>query len=422
MNSNPHNYLNDLKDKTDLNSEFLEDIKYEIDARMYQYGNHFKANYDNKIFQLKQKLFYFLVLIKAIFKKTYNKKKDSTNIVISSAYFGIQDELINIGFDCINVPWLEASNNFFLYYKLQQYKIRLRQCNFSEINSLFKNYVRIKAELENYYSKSNIKLLILPQDMGVFERLSIRIFKKLKKKTYIFSHGLPGRYNNIDDNKTDFLVVWGDMIKQNYIKAGFNENKIFVSGHPLYQQININDIKLKSSLNNILVLSKSLNGTPHSKGVRVSDRTNLLLYLNQIKNELVKFGVKSVTFRPHPSENINWYYNYIDVNFFTLDTNKSIAESFKEATLVIGPTSTMFIDSILNNVNYLVYEPSNSGYDLNNFPLVSPFDSSDKRLIISKCPSDLSNNLKNIPLVELSILLDYIKPEFDISFLYHQNN
>ena len=417
MNNNFCNYIDYLQDVTGLNSEFIEDIQYEIDARMYQYGNHFKANYENIIFQLKQKLFYFLQLIKAAFNFFYYKNVISTNIAISSAYFGIRNELVNIGFDCINVPWLDADNNYFLYYKLQKFKNKLRHCHFSEINNLFEDYEGIKTALENYYSKSNIKLLILPQDMGVFERVSIRIFKKLNKKTFIFSHGLPGVYNKIDDNKTDYLVVWGNKIKENYIKAGFNENKILVSGHPLYKNYNIAGVKLKSSLSKILVLSKSLNGTPLSSGVRISDRTNLLLYLFQIKNELVKLGVKSVKLRAHPSENTEWYCNYIDINFFKIDTNTSIIDSFNESTLVIGPTSTMFIDSILNNVNYLVYEPMNAGNDLNNFPLVSPFDSSDKRLIISKSPSELSNNLRNIPLVDPSILIDYIKPKFDISFL-----
>jgi hypothetical protein len=77
----------------------------------------------------------------------------------------------------------------------------------------------------------------------------------------------------------------------------------------------------------------------------------------------------------------------------------------------------MFIDAILNNVNYLVYEPSNGEYDMHNFPLVSPFDSSDYRVVVAKNSVELSKNLKNIPLVEPSILLDYIEPNFDISFL-----
>jgi len=417
MSNSLFNYLDYLNDGTDINSEFLEDIKYEIDSRFYQYGSHFKANTENKIFFFMQRISFFRKLLKGLLKKVFHNHKTSKNIAVSSAYFEIQNELVNIGYNCISVPWLDSNDNPLLFYKLQNFSNQIKRCNFSEIDRLFTNYQNIRIELKNYYSKSEIKLLILPQDMGVFERVSIRIFKELKKKTYIFSHGLPARYNSIDDNKTDYLVVWGNKIRDNYIKAGFNKNKILVSGHPLFKKYNITDIKLKSSFDKILVLSKSLNGTPYSTGVRISDRTNLLIYLYQIKEELLKFGVKSVKFRPHPSENINWYYNFIDSDFFIIDSNKSVTDSFKESTLVIGPTSTMFVNSILNDVNYLVYEPMNSENDLNNFPLVPPFDSSDERLMISKSPLDLYENLKNIPTVETSIILDYVKPKFDISFL-----
>lgn len=415
MSNVSDNYLDYLDQEALFRKEFLSDIKYEIDSKLYEYGNHFIANKENKLFVFKQILIYIFRALQGL-KYILIVNKKFQNVVISSAYFNLNTELNKSGYHCINVPWLEPNLNFRVYLKLQIFNFRIKNCKFSEIDSLYHDYLLIRENLKKIYSNPEIKFLILPQDMGVFERISIRIFKELNKKTFLFSHGLPGRYNNMDDNRTDLLVVWGRKIKQNYIKAGISEDKILISGHPSYNY-DLSNIKLKSSLNNILVLSKSINGTPHSSGVRISDRTNLLLYLFQIKKELLKLGINSVKFRPHPSENIKWYYNYIDPNFFIMDTNKSISNSFKESSLVIGPTSTMFIDAILNNVNYLVYEPSNGENDMNNFPLVSPFDSSDDRVVVAKNSVELGKNLKNIPLVEPSILLDYIEPNFDVSFL-----
>jgi hypothetical protein len=415
MSSASDNYLDYLNQEALFRKEFLSDIKYEIDSKLYEYGNHFKANKENKLFVFKQILIYIFRALKGL-KHILIVNKKFQNVVISSAYFNVHTELNKSGYNCINVPWLEPNLNFRVYLKLQIFNFKIKNCKFSEFDSLYHDYLLIRENLKKIYSNPEIKFLILPQDMGVFERISIRIFKELNKKTFLFSHGLPGRYNNIDDNRTDLLVVWGRKIKQNYIKAGISEDKILISGHPSYNY-DLSNIKLKSSLNNILVLSKSINGTPHSTGVRISDRTNLILYLFQIKKELLKLGINSVKFRPHPSENIKWYYNYIDPNFFIMDTNKSISNSFQESSLVIGPSSSMFIDAILNNVNYLVYEPSNGEYDMHNFPLVSPFDSSDYRVVVAKNSVELSKNLKNIPLVEPSILLDYIEPNFDISFL-----
>jgi hypothetical protein len=415
MSSNFENYLEYLDQGTVFGKEFISDIKYEIDSKLYQYGNHFKANNENIYFVFKQRLIYFYRAIKGL-KHILIDNKKFQNVVISSAYFKVHVELNKNGFHCVNVPWLEPSFNFRLYLKLQKFNYKIKYCKFSKIENLYEDYLIIRDNLKKIYSNPEIKFLILPQDVGVFERVSIRIFKELNKKTFLFSHGLPGRYNNIDDNRTNFLVVWGKKIKQNYIKAGISEDKILISGHPSYNY-DPSKIKLKSSLKDILVLSKSINGTPHSTGVRISDRTNLLLYLFQIKKELLKLGVKCVKFRPHPSENIKWYYNYIDANFFIMDTNSSMSDSLQEATLVIGPTSSMFIDAIVNNVNYLVYEPSIGEFDMNNFPLVSPFDSSDNRVVVAKNVLELGQNLQNIPLVDPSILLDYIEPNFDISFL-----
>ncbi len=415
MSSTPNDYLDYLNRDGIFDEKFLSDLKYEIDSKLYQYGNHFIANNENKFFLYKQRLVYIYRALRG-FKHIFFANKKHQNIVISSAYFTVHTELNKNGYHCFNVPWLEPNLNFKLYLKLQKFNYRIKNCKFSEINSLYKDYLMIRDSLKKIYSNPEIKFLILPQDVGVFERISIRIFKELNKKTFLFSHGLPGRYNSIDDNRTDILGVWGKAIKENYVKAGISAEKIKITGHPLYQ-FDPNKIKLKSSLDNILVLSKSINGTPHSTGVRISDRTNLLLYLFQIRKELLKVGIKSVKFRPHPSENIKWYYNYIDANFFIMDTNKSIIDSFQEASLVIGPTSSMFIDAIVNNVNYLVYEPSNGEYDMHNFPLVSPFDSTDDRVVVAKDSAELGKNLQNIPLVEPSILLDYIEPNFDISFL-----
>jgi hypothetical protein len=356
-------------------------------------------------------------MLKSLTQKK-NNKKSSESIAISSAYFNLQKEFVQIGYKCFNVPWLEPNNNLLLYYKLQKFKNNIKECKFSEFDLLLKEYLIIRNELTNYFSKIEIKVLILPQDMGVFERMSIRIFKELKKKSYVFSHGLPGRYNNIDDNKTDYLVVWGKKIKENYVKYGINDNKILVSGHPVYKNYTIENIKLRSSLSKILVLSKSINGTPHSVGVGISDRTNSLLYLSQIKNELLKLGVKSVKLRLHPSENIDWFRNYIDTNFFDIDLNKSVIKSINEATLVIGPTSSVFLESLLSGVNYILFEPTlKNGYSFDNVKLVPPFDNSDNRVPCANDINTLKDILKNKKEVDCTIIKDYCSDKFEIEMI-----
>ncbi len=73
---------------------------------------------------------------------------------------------------------------------------------------------------------------------------------------------------------------------------------------------------------------------------------DIILYLYRIQKVLTAFGVRSVRLRPHPSENRNWYTKYFDPNFFKLNPY-DLETSMKKATLVIGPSSTVFIESSL---------------------------------------------------------------------------
>jgi len=253
--------------------------------------------------------------------------------------------------------------------------------------------------------------------MSPYEKMSVAIFKELGKKSFVFLHGLPGRYNNIDDNRADYLVVWGKKIKDLYVATGVDPDKIYISGHPGYGTYDFEKIKIRSGLDNILVLSKSMNGGQHSDGVRLSDRGNLILYLLKIEAVLKSIGVKSVRFRPHPSENIRWYYQYIDKNFFKTDNSASISQSLRSSSMVIGPTSSVFIDSLMNGVNYMVFEPSIEKIDITNYPLVPPFDKSDPRVVVSFTEDELKTSLLNRDIVEISVLSDYVQDNFDISFI-----
>ncbi|MFN4152659.1 MAG: hypothetical protein ACK4IX_17080, partial [Candidatus Sericytochromatia bacterium] len=266
------------------------------------------------------------------------------------------------------------------------------------------------------YKHKNVKALFLAQDMNFFQKIIIKAFKENNKKSFIFLHGLPARYNNIDDNRTDYLLVWGDKIKENYINKGVDKNKIFSVGHPLYQKYERKNLRF--SLDNILVITKSLPGAPISSDEELlfQDRSRILLYLYSIQNTLSKFGVNNVRLRVHPSENINWYMKYVDKKFYTPDYN-NLKESIEKSTLLIGPMSTLLLESIYYGVNYLLYEPNYEGYSLLNEKIVEPFDGSDKNIPVAKNEDELYEILKERVLVNPDCFHDYIKTPFDIKFI-----
>ena len=93
-------------------------------------------------------------------------------------------------------------------------------------------------------------------DEYFINKYHLEIFKKINKPSFIFSHGLPGIYSKNVDNKSDYLLVWGEQIKLNYIKYGFDPNKIYVVGNPKYPLFP-NKIKLRNTLKDVLVFTSS---------------------------------------------------------------------------------------------------------------------------------------------------------------------
>lgn len=234
----------------------------------------------------------------------------------------------------------------------------------------------------------------------------------MKLPTFNFIHGLPGIYNSIDYNRTDYLVVWGESIKNNFVKVGFDPDKIIVNGHPKYNILKLNH-SLRFNLENILIITKSPNGSQFSESVILGDRSNLIFYLLSIKKVLEKLGVKSVRLRPHPGENIDWYYKYIDKNFFTRDY-QNLGTSLKYSTLVIGGTSTTFLEALIEGINYVVYEPSFENNKLiDGFFPVAPFDGSDKKVPVAKSEDELDEILVKKKFVDVTVLGDYISNEFN---------
>ena len=80
-------------------------------------------------------------------------------------------------------------------------------------------------------------------------------------------------------------------------------------------------------------------------------------------------------------------------------------DSLNQSSLLIGPTSTMWLNSILEGVNYLIYEPiSESG------GLVPPFDGSDKCVKVAISEDELNKMLEEKYILDLEIIDKYVKP------------
>lgn len=393
------------------NKYYIELLEQEINKRVYWFGPNFKKTWNSKK-SIKEEI-KFIIKTYAKYVKV-NKKCQGKSQIFSNAYFNLNDLIEKKDFEIIIPNWISKKNGNYIgnlnfqnqFNKLNKIILTaelgelLSKQTFELITDFIEN---VKVEI----GKRNIVAGVFSNDLGFYERLFIDVFKQLKIPTFIFLHGLPGRYNSIDDNRTDYLLVWGKRIKENYIKQGVSENKIIVTGHPNQSGYEIKP-KLKFSLENILVISRSINGVPSdSENQTIEDRSLIFNYLLNVQKVLSSVGVSSVRLRLHPSENSNWYSKTFDMNFFKID-KESLKESLNRSKLVIGPTSTVFLESILAGVNYLIFE-SESYYSK-----VDPFDGSNQKIPVAHTKSDFETLINNRTSVDSSVIEEYVSQHFDL--------
>jgi len=414
-----------LKENKVLDDDLFDSLYFDIGCLVYYYGDHFinprektlnhKKGFKSSLIEQFIKYNAYLNLLKI----RRHMKKESK--IISNSYFTINFELELLGYNVYRPIWAPAYRqkccaNISLFNKTNYIKNYILNKNFTDIvsSNFLKTLPAYRKEMTDFYNKHNIMALFVPNDISFMENFTIKIFKEIKKPSFIFLHGLPGRYNPIDENRSDYLIVWGEEIKKLYIKAGFSKEKILISGHPYYRQYNATNLRF--SFDDILIITKSLPGTQFSDKVRLYDRGNIVVYLLQIEKVLELLGVKSVRLRPHPSEKIAWYYKFIDKNFFREDTD-ILSHSLSKATLVIGPSSTVLLESIYYGVNYIIFEPSIDNVDLFNLELVPPFDGTYNEIPVAKSEEDLKEILENKIKINSSVFNKFIKTPFDISFI-----
>ncbi|MFH1618675.1 MAG: hypothetical protein ABIG11_02105 [bacterium] len=411
-----------LKENSGLAPDIMDSLKFELDRRIYSYGAQFAYPYERSAVERRlaaaRSVFREAVLP---FKKTGAEAPGGSSAVriSSNAYFGFSSALAEQGFSVFNAPWAMGRGELGdagLYRRIRAVRSFLETADFKGLlTAEFAAEMRgLKTGLKEYYQRAGITALVVPFDQPVFERLAIKIFKELGKPSFISLHGLPGRYNNLDDNRTDYLLVWGEKIKEYYARAGIAPEKIHVTGHPSYKTLTAGAPRF--SPGNVLVISKSIGGAQHSAEEILSDRGNSVLYLYSAQRALNKIGVRKARLRLHPSESARWYRRFLDDKFFAID-KEPLPASLARSSLVIGPTSTVFLESLLAGVNYLVYEPAVNGLDTVNYPLVPPFDGTERDVPVAQTEEALQTMLNARACVDSGALAGYIKTPFDLSIV-----
>lgn len=403
-----------------LTAKYIDYLKLELDWHIWAHGDNLSNNM--KLHNRHKNLKSFVASILQFINSTSISNEE--NNILSNIYVPIQQPLRSIGFNPLSPIWnpigitnIIGNNKIRNFFDTIDNKIQHQKFTELTDNELYLNIEEFQEYLVQFYSNCKIKAFLAPTDQLYKNKIHIEIFKKMGKPSFVLSHGMPGLYSKEVDNRSDYLLVWSDKIKQNYINAGFDSSKIYAIGHPLYKNINTRK-ELKSNFDDILIIpiSSVLYHQHTYDSVMEVDPSMVVLYLYQTQNVLQKLGVKKARFRPHPSINIEWVWKFVDQNFYIKDM-ASLRTSLLRSTLVIGSTSTVVLESLINGVNYINFDPLDS--EQNNLigtKQVPPFDGSDSKIVCASSEDELLCILKNNIKTDYTFVNDYIQ-NLDLSIL-----
>lgn len=296
-------------------------------------------------------------------------------------------------------------------WKQDLYKLSFRERLQIERYDCLDKYIKIIQEEFRGYSG-----LFVGNDEYFECKLFVDAFKEMGIPTFHWSHGIPGPYDEDLYRRADYLMVWGKGFKDNFVKTGMDSDKIIVSGNIHYFEIPDN-LKFRNSLDDVLVMtSVTIGDITHRWNYDkfpIWDRSLLITYIYSVENVLKSIGVKRARIRLHPVNNKAWVSKFIDTDFYEVDYS-CLDESLNKATLVIGQTSSTFVEVMRKGITYIVYEPGSNGHNINNEKLDPPFDGSNPSLQVAFTEEKLKEMIETHYTPNPDVLKQYMVP-FDIS-------
>lgn len=417
------NYLIDTADD-ELSKKYIDFFKVELDWQLYISETHMSKNYfrDRKKTLKEELLTLYQYANAVVFFK--NRTASNSSKILSTVYFPNKKQFSDLQIESYSPVWhpVGKTNIYGDLKTLNWHKNIQKRIRHDAFHVFLETQFHTKLEqfqqhLLKHYTQQDFSALFLYTDQYFYSKFSIDIFKKMDRPSFIFTHGMPGIYNLEVDNRADYLMVWSEKIKQNYIKAGFQESKLKVVGHPRYSNIP-KDIPLRSGLTDVLVIPvSSVTWHQHTYGEPVvNDASRVILYLYKVQKVLQSLGVKKARYRSHPSINQSWIHSCLDPNFYVFDT-EPLSASLQRSCLVIGSNSTVVLEALLQGVNYLAFDPKDEqGVNMSGYTSVPPFDGSEEKLMLAENETELEKMIKANAMTNYSLVNDYIQ-EFDLSVL-----
>ena len=428
-------YLFDNASNSDVRRMY-DYLKNTVDYRFYSQGRHFTHSWDryrtqnismqnkpkwkrvfNKYKSYVQNLISKRRTGKPIVKRQLTLSTDTYNVLsIVNLPFESREALQKCGINCIYLNMngeieydLPAAIAMSQYYRSIQHMTFAELISDENINKLEVLYDDLAKELSLYAFDA----VFVRSSELFFEKIFIDIFKSHNKPSITLLHGLPAFYTKATESRAEYLSVWGDKIRDAFIKVGYDPDKVIVAGN--YKYATILPVKeLRCSKEDVLVLTtETFEDSQHEweyEKFSTHDRSLLITFIYSVEHVLKQNGITHARLRPHPHVNKDWLKEYIDLDFYTLD-NDNMLSSLQKATMCIGPTSSTMIESLMSGVSYMVYEPCDGQHTLAGDVLVPPFNKEYKNFKKAYNEEELSQLIQSRYVPDANMLLhDFLQP------------
>jgi hypothetical protein len=358
-----------------------------------------------------------------VIRERFKKKSKTFEFVNHYFHPDFKNHLIKKKIVFKNLSFIKKLKHFFNYYIFLFYKILIIKILSNKLiyklsYSYFTFFLNKNNDLKNKIIKENADLVIYPTHLYESEVFSlISITSKLNiKSLYLIDNWDNLSTKTVMLDKPNYLAVWGQQTKEHAIKIHkFKNDKVFLLGNPKFDFF-------KKNLNKKI---KKVHKFKYVLFLGVREETDEITPLITLDNEIEKnknfYNNLKIIYRPHPYNSKKVYSRFINLRFknvkFDISSDLGIYKKntrsssilkkdyylslLKNSLFVVGGITTVVMEALLLNKNYIVL----SHFDKKNFlstrNLFSSFEHFKKvehikNIYLSKNQQDLIKSFRNI--------------------------
>ena len=178
-------------------------------------------------------------------------------------------------------------------------------------NKKFYDAIKEIEITKKLFEKYNFSAIMLWTEVIFQEQILLNLAKQNGISVIFSQHGFEFDTNEMIKSmnyfrdfprKSDFAIVWGNMMKEWFVKNGLDDKKIKSLGSPYFSKLFLKKFKFKNDYVLLACDGKAFDFVPHELCVK-----NVLAYKNTIKKicEIVTKLNKKLVIKPHPSKHSN---------------------------------------------------------------------------------------------------------------------